>query len=140
MRAMKRRTTKRPASVPTDRAALVAETARALAETLRAHARVVKQILDPDGHVVHDACEIELALPALTLRAGTGWETFLLVTEVRGARGLREGDRLEATDWIVDNYGRPGFTEVSQPGYRPKPDDAQAFMQELSLQLQKRGY
>jgi hypothetical protein len=42
--------------------------------------------------------------------------------------------------WIVDNYGRPGFTEVSQPGYRPKPDDAQAFMQELSLQLQKRGY
>lgn len=42
--------------------------------------------------------------------------------------------------WIVDNYGRPGFTEVSQPGYRPKPDDAQAFMQELSLQLQKRGF
>lgn len=42
--------------------------------------------------------------------------------------------------WIVDNYGRPGFTEVSQPGYRPKPDDAQAFMQELSFQLQKRGF
>lgn len=42
--------------------------------------------------------------------------------------------------WIVDTYGRPGFTEVSQPGYRPKPEDAQAFMQELSLQLQKRGY
>ncbi len=42
--------------------------------------------------------------------------------------------------WIVDTYGRPGFTEVSQPGYRPNPEDAQAFMQELSLQLQKRGY
>jgi len=42
--------------------------------------------------------------------------------------------------WIVDNYGRPGFTEVSQPGYRPKPADAQAFMEELSLQLQKRGF
>lgn len=42
--------------------------------------------------------------------------------------------------WIVDNYGRPGFTEVSKPGYRPKPAEAQAFMQELSLQLQKRGY
>lgn len=42
--------------------------------------------------------------------------------------------------WIVDNYGRPGFTEVSKPGYRPKSDDAQAFMQELSLQLQKRGF
>jgi hypothetical protein len=42
--------------------------------------------------------------------------------------------------WIVDQYGRPGFTEVSQPGYRPTPADGQAFMQELSAQLQKRGY
>ena len=42
--------------------------------------------------------------------------------------------------WIVDNYGRPGFTEVSQPGYRPTPADAQAFMQELNLALQRRGF
>ncbi len=42
--------------------------------------------------------------------------------------------------WIVDNYGRPGFTEISQPGYRPTPADAQAFMQELSAAIQKRGY
>ncbi|MFT3870906.1 MAG: hypothetical protein QM715_20830 [Nibricoccus sp.] len=42
--------------------------------------------------------------------------------------------------WIVDNYGRPGFTEVSKPGYRPSAADAQAFMQELSAALQKRGY
>ena len=42
--------------------------------------------------------------------------------------------------WIVDQYGRPGFTEVSQPGYRPTPGDAQAFMQELSMALQKRGF
>ncbi len=42
--------------------------------------------------------------------------------------------------WIVDQYGRPGFTEVSKPGYRPSPADGQAFMQELSLQLQKRGF
>jgi hypothetical protein len=42
--------------------------------------------------------------------------------------------------WIVDQYGRPGFSEVSQPGYRPTPEDGQAFMQELSLQLQKRGF
>lgn len=41
--------------------------------------------------------------------------------------------------WIVDNYGRPGFTEVSQPGYRPSPEDSQAFMQELSLALQEKG-
>jgi hypothetical protein len=41
--------------------------------------------------------------------------------------------------WIVDNYGRPGFTEISQPGYRPNPADAQAFMQELGRSLQSRG-
>jgi len=42
--------------------------------------------------------------------------------------------------WIVDQYGRPGFTEISQPGYRPTPEDGQAFMQELSAALQRRGY
>lgn len=42
--------------------------------------------------------------------------------------------------WIVDQYGRPGFTEVSQPGYRPSPGDAQSFMQELSRALQQRGF
>jgi hypothetical protein len=42
--------------------------------------------------------------------------------------------------WIVDQYGRPGFTEVSKQGYRPTPEDGQAFMQELSLALQKRGF
>jgi hypothetical protein len=42
--------------------------------------------------------------------------------------------------WIVDNQGRPGFTKISQPGYRPTPADGQAFMQELSAALQKRGF
>lgn len=42
--------------------------------------------------------------------------------------------------WIVDQYGRPGFTKVSQEGYRPAPADAQAFMQQLSAALQKQGY
>jgi hypothetical protein len=42
--------------------------------------------------------------------------------------------------WIVDQYGRPGFTKVSQPGYRPSPADGQAFMQELNRALQQRGY
>ncbi|MCF7688672.1 MAG: hypothetical protein K9M98_06115 [Cephaloticoccus sp.] len=41
--------------------------------------------------------------------------------------------------WIVDTSGRPGFTQISQPGYRPSPADAQAFMQELSRALQARG-
>jgi hypothetical protein len=38
--------------------------------------------------------------------------------------------------WIVDHQGRPGLTDVSKPGYRPSPPDAQAFMQELSAALQ----
>lgn len=42
--------------------------------------------------------------------------------------------------WVVDNYGRPGFTEISKPGYRPNQADSQAFMQELSMALQKRGF
>ncbi len=42
--------------------------------------------------------------------------------------------------WIVDNYGRPGFTEISQPGYRPSPADGQAFMRELSEALSKQGF
>jgi hypothetical protein len=42
--------------------------------------------------------------------------------------------------WIVDQYGRPGFTEVSRPGYRPNQADAQAFMQQLGAALQQRGF
>ncbi len=42
--------------------------------------------------------------------------------------------------WIVDQHGRPGFTEVSKPGYRPTPADGQGFMQELSMALQKKGF
>jgi len=42
--------------------------------------------------------------------------------------------------WIVDQYGRPGFTEISQPGYRPSKDDAQLFMQELDAALRQKGF
>ena len=38
--------------------------------------------------------------------------------------------------WIVDLQGRPGLLDVSKPGYRPTPADAQAFLQELSMALQ----
>ena len=41
--------------------------------------------------------------------------------------------------WVVDHSGRPGFTEISQPGYRPNPADSQAFMKELGSALQKKG-
>ena len=42
--------------------------------------------------------------------------------------------------WVVDQYGRPGFTKISKENYRPAPADAQAFMRELSAALQKQGY
>ena len=41
--------------------------------------------------------------------------------------------------WIIDNQGRPGFTKISQPGYRPNPADAQSFMRQLEAGLQKKG-
>lgn len=41
--------------------------------------------------------------------------------------------------WMVDHQGRPGFTEISQPDYRPSPEDAEAFMQELSTALRAKG-
>jgi hypothetical protein len=42
--------------------------------------------------------------------------------------------------WIVDTQGRPGITEISRPGFRPSPAEAQAFMEELSRALQQRGF
>ena len=42
--------------------------------------------------------------------------------------------------WIIDQSYRPGFTEISQPGYRPSPADAQAFMKELGRAMQARGF
>lgn len=42
--------------------------------------------------------------------------------------------------WIVDHQGRPGFTQISQPGYRPSAADGQAFIQQLSMALQRQGY
>jgi hypothetical protein len=41
--------------------------------------------------------------------------------------------------WIIDHQGRPGFTEISRPGYRPTPTDAQDFMRQLEAELQRRG-
>ena len=41
--------------------------------------------------------------------------------------------------WIIDHQGRPGFTEISQPGYRPTPEDAKSFMNQLEADLQRRG-
>ena len=41
--------------------------------------------------------------------------------------------------WIIDQQYRPGFTEISQPSYRPSPAEAQAFMQNLGIATQARA-
>ena len=30
--------------------------------------------------------------------------------------------------WIIDDQGRPGFTEISKPDYRPKPEDRKSVV------------
>jgi hypothetical protein len=42
--------------------------------------------------------------------------------------------------WIVDHQGRPGFTEISQPGYRPSREDAESFMRQLDEALRQKGF
>jgi len=87
-----------------------------------------------------EAAELD---PMDDLPAGAGGVTVSVdkVTLIPGAMAsgtVTFGDGVTGK-WIVDNYGRPGFTEVSKPDYRPSPADAQAFMQELSAVLQRRG-
>ena len=78
--------------------------------------------------------------------AGLGLSTVkVVVDKVTLIPGALAGGTVTFSDgvtgkWIVDQYGRPGFTEISKPGYRPTPADAQAFMRELSAELQKRGF
>lgn len=75
----------------------------------------------PGGNVVVNADNVTLIPGALA--SGT-------VTFSDGVTGK----------WIVDNYGRPGFTEVSKEGYRPTKEDAQSFMQQLDAALRKKGF
>lgn len=42
--------------------------------------------------------------------------------------------------WMLDQMGRLGLSSVSKPGYRPSPEDVQAFQVELQNKLASRGY
>ena len=82
-----------------------------------------------------EAADADAALPAVTIAVDK-------VTLIPGAlaSGSVSFPGGVTGKWIVDNQGRPGLTDVSQPGYRPTPEVAQAFMQELSAALQSRGF
>ena len=89
-----------------------------------------------------EVLEDEFAEEALPAGGGSVTVTVDKVTLIPSALAsgtVRFSDGVTGK-WIVDQYGRPGFTEISQPGYRPNPEDAQAFMRELSQALQQQGY
>ena len=92
------------------------------------------------------AAEEDLAAGDIPAEAGVGLSTVkVVVDKVTLIPGALAGGSVTFSDgvtgkWIVDQYGRPGFTEISKPGYRPSAADAQAFMRELSAELQKRGF
>lgn len=66
-------------------------------------------------------------------------DTVTLIPGAIASGGVTFSDGVTGK-WIVDQYGRPGFTELSQPGYRPSKEDAQAFMQQLDDALRQKGF
>jgi hypothetical protein len=86
----------------------------------------------------------DFAEPADDLPAGASTVSVNLDKVVLTPGALASGDVTFSDGvtgkWIVDNQGRPGFTKISQPNYRPTPADGEAFMQQLSAALQKRGF
>lgn len=95
-----------------------------------------------------DAGEADLPPDEETLPpedAGTPTSVTVVVDKVTLIPGALAGGSVTFSDgvtgkWIIDQQYRPGFTEISQPGYRPSPADAQAFMQELGRAMQARGF
>jgi hypothetical protein len=77
--------------------------------------------------------------PAGTAGVSVSVDKVTLIPGAMASGSVRFGDGVTGK-WIIDNAGRPGFTELSKPDYRPTPADAQAFVQELSRVLQQRGY
>jgi len=76
------------------------------------------------------------AAGSATVRVSVDEVTLLPGAIASGAVTFSDG---VSAKWVVDQYGRPGFSEISQPGYRPSPADGQAFVRALSAMLQKRG-
>jgi hypothetical protein len=96
--------------------------------------------IEGEEELPSDEADLDAAIPpggASTVSVNVDKVTLLPNAMASGTVTFSDG---VTGKWIVDNYGRPGFTEISKPGYRPSAADAQAFMQELSATLQKRGY
>ena len=84
--------------------------------------------------------DLEVALPpAGASKVAVTVDKATLIPGAIASGSVTFSDGVTA-NWVVDQYGRPGFSKISQAGYRPTPEDAQAFMQELSASLQRRGF
>ena len=92
-----------------------------------------------DGPEPLDEDDIENLPPGGASTVSVGVDNVTLIPGAMASGTVTFSDGVTGK-WVVDQYGRPGFTQVSKEGYRPNPADAQAFMQELSAQLQKRGF
>jgi len=92
-----------------------------------------------DDAVPDDAELVEEDVPAGAANVTVAIDQVTLIPGALASGTMTFSDGVTGK-WLVDQYGRPGFTDVSQPGYRPTPADGQAFMQELNLALQKKGF
>ena len=98
-----------------------------------------KPLEDDDLPPEEDAYPPEEALPPGASSVSVSVDKLVLHPGAMASGTVTFSDGVTAK-WLIDQYGRPGFTEVSQPGYRPTPGDAQAFMQELQRAVQQQGY
>ncbi len=94
---------------------------------------------EPEADLADSEADPEDALPSGASTVTVTIDKVTLIPGALAAGTVTFSDGVTGK-WMIDQQYRPGFTEISQPGYRPTPEDAQAFMQELSLQLQKRGF
>ncbi len=92
-----------------------------------------------DGPEPLDEDDLDNLPPAGASTVSVGVDNITLIPGAMASGTVTFSDGVTGK-WVVDQHGRPGFTQVSKDGYRPTPEDAQAFMQELSTQLQKRGF
>ena len=94
---------------------------------------------DDDTTPVDDEAEVDPAdLPPAIGSVDVDVDAVTLIPGALASGAVTFSDGVTGK-WVVDHQGRPGFTEVSQEGYQPTPEDAQAFMQQLGAALRAKG-
>lgn len=131
-----------PAEKPSEKKGLLdrAKEKLGLGKAEDAHAAVEEEDeLSDDEFPEDEAFPEDAAIPAGASTVSISVDKITLLPGALASGTVTFSDGVTGK-WVVDNYGRPGFTEISKPGYRPNPADAQAFMQQLTNSLQNRGF